>query len=514
MNKFSRTTRSVTFAAMCGLALTTGAVGVQATTGFVPAAVAQSVSSPLVDKNAQGTLTLHKKADPSATGTPTGNEDSSVKGTALDGVGFTVYKIKGIDLSTNEGLVAAAALKASDFVKNGVADLEKVEKIGDEQITKDGGKAEWSRLAPSAYLVIETSPKVGYTPAVPFVAFVPMTQDNAEKGGTEWNYNVHAYPKNYAQKTPEKQVKDSGMNVGDKLEYTVTGYAQPIKDGQVRTVFRIEDNLDAKLIAPKPEDVTVDGFTATADYEVSVDGQKVKINFTAEGLKKLGDNQAVVAHIPATVKEQPADGVIENKAQVIENDPNTGNEQTPKDTPTVKTYYGGIKFNKVGAKDGKALAGAEFKVFGVKDGQTCSKDSVDNKALDPIKINGEPKTYTSADETGLVTIDGLHVNDYANDTQGVANLYQSYCLVETKSPKGFELLAQPVEFKVLKSDVETGQAERIIKLVNEEGKIKNLEDTTPNLPMTGGAGIGILAALGALIIGAGAWLARRNSAKS
>lgn len=64
MNKFSRTTRSVTFAAMCGLALTTGAVGVQATTDFAPAAVAQSVSSPLVDKNAQGTLTLHKKADP------------------------------------------------------------------------------------------------------------------------------------------------------------------------------------------------------------------------------------------------------------------------------------------------------------------------------------------------------------------------------------------------------------------------------------------------------------------
>lgn len=125
MNKFSRTTRSVTFAAMCGLALTTGAVGVQATTDFAPAAVAQSVSSPLVDKNAQGTLTLHKKADPSDTGTPTGNEDSGVKGTSLDGVGFTVYKIKGIDLSTNEGLVAAAALKASDFVKTVLQTLKK-----------------------------------------------------------------------------------------------------------------------------------------------------------------------------------------------------------------------------------------------------------------------------------------------------------------------------------------------------------------------------------------------------
>ncbi|MFA1455474.1 LPXTG cell wall anchor domain-containing protein [Corynebacterium diphtheriae] len=32
--------------------------------------------------------------------------------------------------------------------------------------------------------------------------------------------------------------------------------------------------------------------------------------------------------------------------------------------------------------------------------------------------------------------------------------------------------------------------------------------------MTGGAGVGILAAIGAAIIGAGAWFARRNSAES
>ncbi|AER69875.1 Hypothetical protein Cp106_1831 [Corynebacterium pseudotuberculosis 1/06-A] len=124
--------------------------------------------------------------------------------------------------------------------------------------------------------------------------------------------------------------------------------------------------------------------------------------------------------------------------------------------------------------------------------------------------------YKSASD-GLVTIDGLHVNDYANATEGKTNLYTSYCLVETKSPTGFELLAKPIEFKVLKSDVETKQPEKIIRLLSEvgqDGKLKNLEDTTPNLPMTGGAGIGILAALGALIIGAGAWLARRNSAKN
>lgn len=517
MNKFSRTTRSVTFAAMCGLALTTGAVGVYATTDFAPAAVAQSVSSPLVDKNAQGTLTLHKKADPSDTGTPTGNEDSGVQGTPLEGVGFTVYKVKNVDLTTNDGIAKVAGLKASDLVENGKANLSKVEQINGEKLTQSNGEAKWENLAPSAYLVVETAPKDGYAPAAPFLAFVPMTQSNAEAGGTEWNYDVHAYPKNYASKTPEKSVEDSGKNVGDKIDYTITAYAQTVKENQVRTIFRVEDTLDPKLTAPQPNEVTVDGFES-ADYKVSVEGQKVTVAFTEAGLAKLKDNQPVSVHIPATVKEQPENGAIVNTAQVFENNPNTGEEQTPKETPTVNTYYGGVKFTKVSASDvTKGLADAEFKVFGVKDDQTCDKASTDGKTpvLTQLKVNNADVYKSAAD--GLVTIDGLHVNDYANATEGTANLYSSYCLVETKSPKGFELLAEPIEFKVLKADVETQQAEKVIRLlseVGEGGKLKNLEDTTPNLPMTGGAGIGILAALGALIIGAGAWLARRNSAKN
>lgn len=312
-------------------------------------------------------------------------------------------------------------------------------------------------------------------------------------------------------------MEDSGKNVGDKINYVVTAYAQVVKENQVRTIFRVEDTLDPKLAPPQSNEVTVDGFDSV-DYKVSIEDQKVIVSFTESGLKKIKDNQNVMVHIPATVKEQPENGVIINKAQVFENNPNTGEEQKPKETPTVSTYYGGVKFTKVSASDvEKTLPGAEFKLFGVKDNQTCDKSSTDgeNPLLTQLKVNNAD-VYKSASD-GLVTIDGLHVNDYANATEGKTNLYTSYCLVETKSPTGFELLAKPIEFKVLKSDVETKQPENIIRLLSEvgqDGKLKNLEDTTPNLPMTGGAGIGILAALGALIIGAGAWLARRNSAKN
>ncbi|CAB0981977.1 fimbrial assembly protein [Corynebacterium diphtheriae] len=42
-------------------------------------------------------------------------------------------------------------------------------------------------------------------------------------------------------------------------------------------------------------------------------------------------------------------------------------------------------------------------------------------------------------------------------------------------------------------------------------EIRNTKQGTPKLPMTGGAGVGILAAIGAAIVAAGAWFARRGA---
>lgn len=523
MNKFSRTTRSVTFAAMCGLALTTGAVGVTFNSAPVAAAQESEVNnaagiSPLVNKDAKGRLTIHKKGDPVSTGTPTGNKDDGISGIGLDGVGFTVCKIKDIDLTSNAGLAAAAGAKPENYYKNGqIVDAGKLEVVaGGEQITQNGGDIILKDLAPAAYLVVETKPAENYRPAAPFIAFVPMTQNNAENGGTSWNYDVHAYPKNYSEKTPEKKVEDSGKNAGDKIVYTVTAYAQKIDKnaGEQRSKFVVEDTLDPKVTPPTIDEVTIEGF-ASGDYTVEVVGQKVTVALTKTGLDKLENDQAVQVKIPVTVRED-FNGTVPNTADVIQNVPNSA-EDKKTITNEVKTYYGGVKFIKVAAEDtDQNLEGAEFKVFGVKEGQTCDKESVDGSkaVLDQVKVNGVPQTYKSGVD-GAVTISGLHVNDYANSTEGTSNLYKSYCLVETKSPRGYELLASPISFEIKKSEVEgKDNPIRLLTEVGQDGKLKNLKDTTPNLPMTGGAGIGILAALGALIIGAGAWLARRSSAKN
>ncbi|MEJ6018750.1 SpaH/EbpB family LPXTG-anchored major pilin [Corynebacterium sp. H113] len=506
MNKTSRLVRSATFAAIAGLSLTMGApAAMAAPAGEQSNAASQGDSTITQDK---GSLTIHKYADPSTLGNPTGNVDDLVSGTKLDDVEFTIYKINDIDLTTNEGLAAAANINVNDYLVNGTADLTKVTQQGAPVTTANGGQAVFDALPLGAYLVVETKAAEGYSPAAPFIAFVPMTQGNAEAGGTTWNYDVHAYPKNYQQKMPEKTVEDDIKNVGDVITYKVTGYAQTIADGQSRTIFRIEDTLDAALTPPAPEDVTVDGFVAGTDYTVTVEGRKVTINFTPTGLAKIENGQAITATIPATVAEK-TDGTIENTAKVFENDPNTNQETEPKDTPTVKTYYAGIQFTKVNA-GGTVLEGAEFQVYGATTDQTCDEaikveDQLQNVGLDNTSL------FTSGAD-GVVTIDGLHVNNIADSTEGKANTYAKYCLVETKAPEGYELLADPIEFTL--ASTEAGTLKPITVGDKGEGKVVNLEDTTPNLPMTGGAGVGILAAIGAAIVAAGAWFARRNSSKA
>ncbi|MCS4489688.1 SpaH/EbpB family LPXTG-anchored major pilin [Corynebacterium sp. ES2794-CONJ1] len=516
MHKYSRTARSVTFAAIVGLSLGISAPGAlaQSNTGGSNSGASTSASAALIDPTQTGSLTLHKKKDPESLGTPTGNADDQVKGEALDGAGFTIYKIKGVDLTTNEGLKNAAGLNVADYLSGEEADLSKVDKVGDEVITGAAGvagQALFENLELGAYLVVETTTPtlagVTFRKAQPFIAFIPMTQDNAGQGGTSWNYNPIAYPKNYSSKKPIKEVVDSGMNAGDTIVYTIKAYAQAVGAKQDRTKFVITDELDAKLTPPAADAVLVAGFTAGTDYTVTVTGNLVTITFTPAGLDKLANNQEVVATIPATVKDD-TNGVVENTADVIENKPGTNQDKEPQTTDKVKTYYAGITFEKVeaGNTDNK-LAGAEFRVYGVKNGQECSKSALDADLLDIAQINKADAIATS-DSNGVVTFNGLHVNDWT-DNSGQPNKYESYCLVETKSPADFELLAEPIEFTLTKAQSIQGDLVPI-----NGGKIENLKDTTPELPMTGGFGVGILAAFGAAIIAAGAWLARRTSPKA
>lgn len=122
MNKFSRTARSVTFAAIVGLSLGVSAPGAFAQ---VQPVAGQSENSPLINQNAKGKLTIHKYKSGGALGqerTGTLADGANLREEdKLSGIGFVIYKInknisgESVDLKTNKGLANAAGLKAEQF---------------------------------------------------------------------------------------------------------------------------------------------------------------------------------------------------------------------------------------------------------------------------------------------------------------------------------------------------------------------------------------------------------------
>lgn len=552
MTKNSIALRSVSAAAIVGLSLGLGAPVVTAQTTTAP------VGSPVIDQTT-GNLTIHKLGNPTTTGTPTGNEDPNVTGIPLTGVEFQVTQINllradgtTITPGTNEWLEAAQGLTAATL-NQWVAD--KKASLGAVQtVTTAAGLASLTGVNIGAYLVHESKPltdwddpstpeteALDFTPAADFIAFVPMTQENAGTGGTSWNYDVHAYPKNYSKLNPTKKVEDSNQNVGGTLVYDIDTEIRQIEAGKQLKYYYIQDFMDfAHLdVANAQVAVTVDGVTLAAgtDYKIVKQDDttgEVLINFLDPGLNVLDSGSKV--NVKITVKQDVAGPVVPNQAGEIfphnpTDDLNLTDTPTPGDTPPgdtppeptnpVKTYYGDVNFTKVG--EGAALAGAEFKIIRTEPGKTC--DSIDVKAPGVMgEQNGVVTDTFVSGADGKVIITGLHVTDFEDNAEVAADQRSVYCLVETKSPKDFELLAKPIQFEFTATD--TVADDPATPLVDESnrtystakitptGEVINLKDTTPQLPVTGGAGIGILAAIGAALVGAGAWFARRNSKKA
>lgn len=587
MNKFSRTARSVTFAAIVGLSLGVSAPGAFAQAEGVQAEnspvvdrpvvtqAAQNPDSPLVNPNKKGSLTVYKYIGEPGTkvGTPTGTAADG--GKINDGfkgfeATFTIYKIKktiggkNIDLTTNDGLVAAAGIKASDYVtgqnvKQGLIGetLEEVKK----DVTKDGMLEVGKELDLAPYLIVEEQPKpytdkngqtINVDPAVPFIAFVPMTEGSAGQGqGVKWNYDVRAFPKNYKTPGPTKEVVDKDQNADDKaLTYTINSTVRQLNtiDGvqEKLKVFKITDQIDERLAVTDVKvfvgdnDVTNnDGVQKTIE---AVEGARtpVSVNFTGTALDALKSGDKVKVVITTMVKDlKDVSKRIPNKADVFENQPGQDQESEIKPKPTghVYSFWGGVEFTKVD-KDGNGLQGAQFKIVRVantgdlternKDTVCDSVNTQDTAWIENNDVKGTQNgNNTDTFESlagGKVTITGLHVNDFEDSKVVTEDQRGVYCLVETKAPKGKELLSKAIPFQLTADQVtgneKDGTYDRTYKLASVTvgdkgaGKVVNLDSTTPGLPMTGGAGVGILAAIGAAIIGAGAWFARRNSAES
>ncbi|OHQ77201.1 fimbrial protein [Corynebacterium sp. HMSC073H12] len=489
MNKFSRTARSVTFAAIVGLSM-----GVSA-----PAAIAQpegpaveqgAVNKANIDFNKKGSITLHKKKGAESSTAATGQEMEGVPGEPLAGV---TYKITKLDYDLQNG-------DWSTFPKN-AADA-KGHETGTtfEQTTGADGKVSFENLELGIYLVEETNAPAGIVAGAPFIVSVPMVNEASDA----WNYDVVAYPKNTETKT-EKTVKDADKHIQDAYTYTINADAPTWGEGKSLTAFRFEDQLDQRLDFQQVTEVKAgDEVLVEGDYTVNnpaENGNKLVVTLTEQGLAKVKSGAKMSLTFEVKRKEVGDTTELKNQADVIFNNPNTGNEVTNK-TNEVVTYHGKLKVVKKDGKEaGKVLEGAEFELY------QCT--SATELGENPLTVNGADKWTTGAD--GTFTIDGLHLTDF-EDNKEVAPVTKKFCLKETKAPAGYALPENAVtEIEFTRDNVKaTGELEGDdeVTLVSE---IENIKQDTPNLPMTGGAGVGILAAIGAAIVAAGAWFARRGS---
>lgn len=486
MKKNSLTIRSVTFAAIAGLSLGIAAPGSIAVAQNDSIEQTQEAQKGNIDFSKKGSLTLFKKKGAESSDAATGKEMQNVPGEALPGVTFKITKLN-FDLQNGDW---------TKFPKT-AADVKDADKSAttSEQTTGADGKVSFENLDLGIYLVEETNAPDGIVTGAPFIVSIPMVNEASDA----WNYNVVAYPKNTETKT-EKTVKDADKNIQDAYTYTINADAPTWGEGKELTAFRFEDQLNQRLDFQEVTEVKAGNTVLQAgDYTVNnpaENGNKLVVKLTEQGLAKVKSGDKMSLTFDVKRKEVGDTTELKNQADVIFNNPNTGNEVKNK-TNEVVTYHGKLKVvKKDGKETGKVLEGAEFELY-----QCTSAADLGSQ----ITIDGVNKWTTGAD--GTFTIDGLHVTDFEDNKEAPAT--KKFCLKETKAPAGYAELKDPIEIDFTRENIaSTADGSDTVTLKKD---IENVKQDTPNLPMTGGMGVGILAAIGAAIVAAGAWFARRGA---
>lgn len=216
-----------------------------------------------IDTTKTGSITIHKyeyNGPSGKTGTGEAKDESNVPSDAkaLEGAGFTIYKVADVNDLTNYYSTNPENLPlVSKYVENGqIKSTYSSNKVGEEKKTNGEGIAEFKDLALGFYVVVETTtPDKVTDPVDPFIVSVPMTT----KDGDNWLYDVHVYPKNkttYGGVTLEKTGKD-----GTKLE-GVTFVLQKRNGDKWDNVTTSEsDNNPLNLITNDEGQITVNGLS-------------------------------------------------------------------------------------------------------------------------------------------------------------------------------------------------------------------------------------------------------------
>ncbi|MCI2178317.1 MAG: SpaH/EbpB family LPXTG-anchored major pilin [Ancrocorticia sp.] len=482
----------------------------------------------------------------------------------ISGVTFSVQKLTDIDLTTNAGWTAAAAISldangdVSTNTNLGTASYGTTDSTGVPKVSTVAGVVEtgatnaFQNLEVGVYYVKETITPAGVTPSAPFLVTIPITDPTNQNN---WLYDVYVYPKN-------SDIRDVVKTVDDAAPYDATSQTQAITYTITTDVPRNPGTTSGTFVDPTgfkvtdtlPTGVTPDEVTAAVtsqtftectgsgtpencDYTVAINSQLVTVTVTDAGLETLGDAAAtadakVTVTITATVAGTIASTLgteiagLSNTATVYP-DADSITNSSGKTSEAVLTKWGSFSFTKQNS-DGTGLAGAEFKI---------ALSKADAQAGTFIRS----AAVTSTDN-GTVTITGLRASDFANGASQslgaktsdqettytqLNDNYIVYWLTETKAPTGYELLAEPIPVALLSDgtvkqiaqdangalqyDASTGVATYVG--TDNFTSITNVEKNAGfTLPLTGGSGTAALTIGGIAILAAVLVVARRRRA--
>lgn len=383
--------------------------------------------------------------------------------------------------------------------------------------TNDSGVITWNDVPRGLYVVRETGTPANVVPAGDFLLAVPLTDpDNKDR----WLTDIFVYPKNDLVEGAKTVKNASDYAVGNEVTWTINADIPQIRDNENKFLptdrFEIWDTLkdaelslagaDAAEKATKVQLTSPTGLTRDTDYTIDVEASEpagehtVKVVFKDTGREKLAvalSNDPQDTFVTVTIDTVVESvGVIENSAIVY---PRAGDNSYEVDDTEAVVKYGNITLIKTGT-NAELVKDAEFRVYLTAEAakaKNLTKWSPDNED-GYLTTKENPDGLWETDENGKVVIGGLRYSDFFDGTQisGEEN-YLQYWLVETKTPEGYQLLAEPVSFTITSNDA------------SKELKVTNPTNTNGFvLPLTGGTGTTLLTILGLGILALVIFMAR------
>lgn len=398
---------------------------------------------------------------------------------------------------TNSGISITKATAGNQYVVNVDGDKFSPAKFAQELKDNVNKKTGTSKTAVANQDLEFADLPLGY--------YLVKTETGALCNLTTTNSEVTIHDKNDNpfEKTHNKTQTDGSVNIGDEVEYTVTGKV-PDTTGFGKYDYIIEDTMSEGLTFDKNSVVvTVNGVKLdSSKYSLDMNKNSNGYVLTIQ-VMEIQDQKGkeIKVTYKATVNKNAAAKIETNTAKLTYSNDPTNSESKEKITVIKQVYNSNINIEKVEKGTTTKLAGAKFILrkadSDIADYYVYNETENTTKASVSWSKNRNEATVVETDENGNAVFKGLE--------DGV------YYLEEIEAPKGYNILTTREKVEVNGKDNGLPATKKLTVIK----KVENSKGTL--LPSTGGIGTTIFYVLGGiLVLGAAVVLVvrrRMNSAK-